>query len=40
MEPEISTKMLRNLSEKLRAKCPVTTYGYSVVKIASLDDTF
>jgi len=28
MEPEICTKMLRNLSEKLRAKFPATTDGY------------
>ena len=26
MEPEICTKMLRNLSEKLRAKFPVTKF--------------
>ena len=32
--------MLRNLSEKLRAKFPVTTLSYSVVKIACLDDAF
>ena len=38
MEPELYTKMLRNWSEKLRAKFPATTHGYS--KIASLDDTF
>jgi len=25
-EPEICTKMLKNLSEKLRAKFPATTY--------------
>jgi len=29
MEPEICTKMLRNLSEKLRAKFPATAHGYS-----------
>ena len=40
MEPEICMKMLRNLSEKLRAKFPVTTHGYSRVKIARLDDAF
>jgi len=40
MEPEICTKMLRNLSEKLRAKFPVTTHGYSRVKTAHLDDAF
>jgi len=32
--------MLRNLSEKLRAKFPVTTLSYSVVKIDRLDDAF
>ena len=32
--------MLRNLSEKLRAKYPVTTGGYSMVKIVPLDDAF
>ena len=32
--------MLRNLSEKLRAKFPATTRGYSVVKIVHLDDVF
>ena len=40
MEPEICTKMLRNLSEKLRAKFPVTTHGYSMVKITCLNDAF
>jgi len=40
MEPEICTKMLRNLSEKLGAKFPATTLGYSMVKIARLDDAF
>ena len=34
VEPEISKKMLRNLSEKLRAKLPATTHGYSMVKFA------
>jgi len=32
--------MLKKLSEKLRAKFPVTTRGYSMVKIACLDDAF
>ena len=32
--------MLRNLSEKLRAKFPMCTRGYSRVKIACLDDAF
>ena len=31
MEPEICMKMLRNLSEKLTAKFPVTTLCYSMV---------
>ena len=38
MEPEICTKMLKKLSEKLRAKFPATTPGCSMVKIARLDD--
>jgi len=28
------------LSEKIRAKFPVTTHGYSMVKIAHLDSAF
>ena len=40
MEPEICTKMLRNLSEKHRAKFPATTRGYSMAKIAHLSDAF
>jgi len=40
MEPEICTKMLKKLSEKLRAKFPATTHGYFMVKIARLDDAF
>jgi len=40
MVPEICTKMLRKLSEKLRAKFPAPTCGYSVAKIACLDDAF
>jgi len=40
MEPEIYTKMLRNLSENLRAKFPATTHGYSRVKIVCLHDAF
>jgi len=39
MEPEICTKMLKKLSEKLRAKFPATTPGCSIVKLACLDDT-
>jgi len=37
-EPELCTKMLRNLSEKRRAKFPATTGGYSMIKSAPLDD--
>ena len=33
MEPEICTQMLKKLSEKLRAKFPATTRGYSMVKL-------
>jgi len=33
-------KMLRNWGEKLRAKFSSTTLGYSVSRIAHLDDTF
>ena len=40
MEPEICTKMLKELSEKLTAKFAATTPGYSMVKIACLDDAF
>ena len=40
MEPEICTKMLKTLSEKLRAKFPATTPGYSIVRIVRLDDAF
>ena len=40
MEPEICTKMLKKLSEKLRAKFPATTHGYSVVKFAHLVEAF
>jgi len=36
MEPERGTKMLKKLSEKLRAKFPATTPGCSIVKIACL----
>ena len=38
VEPEISLKMLKNVVEKLRAKLFATTYGYSMVKFARLDD--
>jgi len=40
MEPEICTKMLKKLSEKLRAKFPAPTRGYSMAKLACLDDAF
>ena len=40
MEPEISTKMLLKLSEKLRAKFPAITPGCSMVKFARLDNAF
>jgi len=32
--------MLKKLSEKLRAKFPASTRGYSMVKIARHDDAF
>ena len=38
MEPEICTKMLKKLSEKLGAKFPAATSGCSMVQIARLDD--
>jgi len=40
MEAEICMKMLRNLSEKLGAKFPSATPGYSMARIAHLDDAF
>jgi len=40
MEPEISTRMLKKLSEKFRAKFPAITPGCSIVKKARLDDAF
>ena len=40
MELGICTKMLKNLSEKLRAKLLATARGNSKVKIARLDDAF
>ena len=33
-------KMLRNLSEKLKAKFSATTRGYSIARITRLDDAF
>ena len=38
VEPEIYTKMLRNLSEKHAAKFPFTLLRYSMVSIACLSD--
>ena len=38
--PETCIKMLRNLSEKLGEKFPSTTLGYSLVRIAHLNDAF
>jgi len=40
MKPKMCTKMLRNLSENLRAKFPLTTLGYSMVRITRRDDAF
>ena len=40
MEPEISTEMLKTLSEKLASKFPATASGYSIVQITRLGDTF
>jgi len=40
MEPEICTKVLKKLIEKLRARFPATTPGCSIVKIARLNDAF
>ena len=40
VEPEICTKMLKKRSEKLRANFPATIPGYSMVKVARLDDAF
>ena len=40
MAPEISTKMLKKISEKLGAKFPATTPGCSMVKIGHLDGAF
>ena len=39
-EPEICTKMLKKLSEKLRPKFPATTPGHPMVKIVRLNDVF
>ena len=40
VEPEICTKMLKKLSEKLRAKFLATIRDYAMVKITHLDDAF
>ena len=40
VEPEICPKMIRNLTEKVRAKSPVTTHGYSMIKFAHRNDAF
>ena len=40
MEPEICTKMLKTMREKLRPNFPATTPGCSMVKIGHLDDAF
>jgi len=40
MELEICTKMLKKLSEKLRAIFPATTPGCFIVEISRLDDAF
>ena len=40
MESEICTKMLKKLSEKVGAKFPATTHGYSMVKFAGVNDAF
>ena len=40
MEVKICTKMLRNVSEKREAEFPATTFSFSVVKTAHLDDAF
>jgi len=38
--PEICSKMLKKMSEKLRAKFPATTPSCSIVKLGCLDDSF
>ena len=40
MAPEICTKMLKKLSEKLRAKFLATTRSYSTVKIVRINNAF
>ena len=39
-EPEISTKIFRNLGEKLKPKLRVGTCGYPMVKFSHLNDAF
>ena len=40
IEPEISTKVLRNLDKKLGAKFPSTTLSYSMLRNACFNDAF
>ena len=40
MEPEICTKYLKKLSEKVGAKFPATIHDYSMVKFTRLNDAF
>ena len=40
MEPDICIKILKKMSEKLRAKFPAATPGCSMVKIGHLDGAF
>ena len=40
MEPEICMGILKALSVKMCSKCPSTALGYSMVRIAHLDDAF
>ena len=40
VEPEICTKMLKKLNEKLGPKFRATTPGCSMLKIARLNDAF
>ena len=40
VEPDIYTKMLRNLTKKLKAKLSATARGHSKVKSARLNDAF
>ena len=40
IEIQICKKMLRNVTEKLKTNFPATRSGYSMAKIAHLDDAF